>query len=122
MYTPEQMHGVCGKEIATNTFHCIPVRKLTTVVSFYLPTIHMHRTHNNQVVWVIFLGRDFVKNVLKRKNILSQILYLGGRAEGAGKLPKPKFLKNFHHFQRCLQYERVLKNFYFHILNLVKFG
>jgi hypothetical protein len=51
---------------------------------------------------------------------LVQISLLGGGgARGGGEIAKTRILKNFHH---CLQYERVLKKFYFHIFNLVKFG
>jgi hypothetical protein len=50
----------------------------------YLPTIHMHRTHNNHVVRVIFWGW-FCEKCFEKKT--------------------------FYHCHHCLQYERVLKNF-----------
>jgi len=36
--------------------------------------------------------------------------------------PKKNSLQIYKNHHNCLQYERVLKNFYFHILNIAKFG
>jgi hypothetical protein len=110
------------REIATNTFHCIPVPKLTTVVSYiYQPSTCIVLIITKWYLW--FFWGDFVNFFLKRNNILSLDSLFWGPSRGGEEIAKTKILKkNNHHCYHCLQYERVLKNFYFHILNLVKFG
>jgi hypothetical protein len=55
----------------------------------------------------------------KKEYFVANSLFWEGAGSGGGEIAKTRILKNFHH---CLQYERVLKKFYFHIFNLVKFG
>jgi hypothetical protein len=114
-YTPQQqMDGVCGKEMARNTFHCVSVPKLTTVVGYiYQPSTCIVLIITTWYWW-LFWG-DFVKNVLKKKEyFVTDSLLGGGGARGDGEIAKTKIIKNFHHCHHCyhcLQYERVLKKF-----------
>jgi len=51
---------------------------------------------------------QFVKNIFEKNTLLQNSLFLG-----------TKIAKNH---QNCLEYERVIKIFYFQILNIAKFG
>jgi hypothetical protein len=97
-YAPEQMDGVCGKEMATNTFHCIPVQKLTTVVTYiYQPSTCIVLIITKWVL-VIFLGWFCEKCLEKKQYFVTDSLFWGIGREG-GEIAKTKIFKNFHHCQ-----------------------